>query len=164
MYCIRHILNSGIFSTLFFRYMHVHGIFNHLKSYWDMFTHKAYSGLFRHIQLPVSPLHIHNLVTFWALTYLEPQAYLNTCETLTRHIQNPALGYYSVIFMHIQSLVQRLHKQKPGIFGILKYPEPFHNCIPAHIENPDISTKIYKYSELLTHLKSDTYSGPCQRL
>ena len=25
--------------------------------------------------------------------------------------------------------------QKPGILRILEYSEPFHNCIPKHIEN-----------------------------
>ena len=26
--------------------------------------------------------------------------------------------------------------QKPEIFGILEYSEPFHNCILKHIQNP----------------------------
>ena len=34
--------------------------------------------------------------------------------------------------------------QKPGIFGILEYSEPFHHCIPTHIQNPVIFIKIDK--------------------
>ena len=35
-----------------------------------------------------------------------------------------------------------MHLPKPGIFRILEYPEPFHNCIFWHIENPLIFMKI----------------------
>ena len=34
--------------------------------------------------------------------------------------------------------------QKPDIFEILEYSEPFHNCIPTHIQNLVIFTKIGK--------------------
>ena len=34
--------------------------------------------------------------------------------------------------------------QKSGIFGILEYPELFHNYIPSHIQNPVIFAKIDK--------------------
>ena len=34
--------------------------------------------------------------------------------------------------------------EKPGIFGILEYSEPFHNSILTHIQNPIIFTKIGK--------------------
>ena len=44
--------------------------------------------------------YIHNLAIFWALAYLEPEAYLKSCEALTRHIQNPVIGHYSAIFRH----------------------------------------------------------------
>ena len=71
----------------------------------------------------------------WALAYLESEACLKLWETLTRHIQNPAIGYYSAIFSHIQKILQRLYTQKPGILGILKYSEPFRNCIPTYIQN-----------------------------
>ena len=67
--------------------------------------------------------------------YKPPEAYLKSCDTLTRHIQNPSIGYYSAIFRHIQNLVQRLHMQKPGILAILEYSELFHNCIPSHIQS-----------------------------
>ena len=89
-----------------------------------------------------------NLAIFWALAYLEPEAYLKPCEMLMRHIQNPAIGHCSAIFRHIQNLAQHLQLQKPGILGILEYSVPFHNCIPTHIQNPVIFTKIYECSEL----------------
>ena len=34
--------------------------------------------------------------------------------------------------------------QKLGIFGILEYYEPFHNCILTYIQNPAIFMKIVK--------------------
>ena len=76
---------------------------------------------------------------------------------LTRHIQNPAIRYYSAIIRHNQNLVQQLLTQKPGLLGILGYLKPFHKCILMHIQNPVIFTKIYKY-RTLTYLKPDTYS------
>ena len=109
---------------------------------------RHYQSIFRHIQHLVQPLHIHNLAIFWALAYLELNACLKPCETLTRYIQNPVLGHYSAILRHIQNLVQRLHMQKPEILKILEYSETFHNCIPTHIQNHVIFTKIYEYSEL----------------
>ena len=48
-------------------------------------------------------------------------------------------------FIHIQAYAEPwltlLHMQKPSIFGILEYSEPFHNCIPMHIQNSVILTK-----------------------
>ena len=54
------------------------------------------------------------------MAYLETEAYLEPCKTLTRHIQNPVMWYYSAIFRHIQNLVQRLHMRKSSIIGILE--------------------------------------------
>ena len=82
------------------------------------------------------------------LAYLEMEAYLTPCETLTRHIQNPAIGYYSAIFKHVLNLVQRVHTEKPGILAILECSEPFHNCIPTYNQKPVILMKINEYSEL----------------
>ena len=56
-------------------------VLKHNHASWDI--NKAYSGLFRHIEHPVEPSHIHNLAIFWALAYLELDAYLKHCETLT---------------------------------------------------------------------------------
>ena len=39
--------------------------------------------------------------------------------------------------------------QKSGIFGILEYSEPFHNCIPTHTQHYVIFTKIGKPSVTL---------------
>ena len=145
MYCIKHIQNLTYSVLCFFSsiWWHIQSILALLKlthAYWDIM--KVYSGLFRYIQHPVLPSHISNLDMFWALLYLEPEAYLKSYETLTKHIQNPALGHYSAIFRHIQNFVQRLHTQKPGILKIFEYSEPFHNCIFVML------TKIYQYSEL----------------
>ena len=41
----------------------------------------------------------HSFAVFWALAYLELEAYLKPCETLTRHVQNPAIGHYSAILL-----------------------------------------------------------------
>ena len=120
-------------------------LLRHIHTSWEII--KACSGLFRHIQHQVSPSHIHNLAIFWALAYLQPEAYFKPCETLTSHIQNPVIGHYSAILRHIQNLVQHF-THKHGILGILEYSEPFHNCIPTNIQNPVIFTKIYKYSGL----------------
>ena len=76
----------------------------------------SYSDLLRHIQHPVWQSHIHNLVIFWALEYLEPGAYLKPCERLTRHIQNPAIG----IIQPYSKPCATFHMQKPGILGILE--------------------------------------------
>ena len=77
---------------------------------------------------------------------------------------------------HIQNLVQCFHTQKLGIFEILEYSEPFHNCIPNHIQNPVIFAKIFKYSEpchiyenlrisrTLTYLKPYTIQNPLKDL
>ena len=56
--------------------------------------------------------------------------------------------------------------QKPGIFGILEYSEPFLDCIPMPIQNTIIFAKIGKpcvtleiqNPAILTILK---YSEPC---
>ena len=108
-----------------------------------------------------------NYAIFRTLAYLKPKASWKGCWTckmilkspamLTRHIQNPAIRYYSAIIRHNQNLVQQLLTQKPGLLGILGYLKPFHKCILMHIQNPVIFTKIYKY-RTLTYLKPDTYS------
>ena len=54
---------------------------------------------------------------------------------------------YSAIFRHIQNLLQCLHMQKLCLLGVLEYLELFHYCIPKHIQNPVIFTKIYDYSQ-----------------
>ena len=50
--------------------------------------------------------------------------------------------------------------QKPGIIGILEYSEHFHNCIPTHIQNPVIFTKIGKPCVILEIQNSDTLYNP----
>ena len=79
---------------------------------------------------------------------MEPEAYLKPCETLLKHIQNPATGHFSALNMHIQKLVQRLHMKKPGILRNLEYLGLFHNCTPRYIHNPAVFTKTYEIPEL----------------
>ena len=50
--------------------------------------------------------------------------------------------------------------QKPDILGILEYSEPFHNCIPTHIQNPVIFTKIGKLCVTLEYLQSWNIQNP----
>ena len=54
------------------------------------------------------------------------QAHSGPCE-------NSLFRHYSAVFRHIQNLLWSLHMPKPGIFGILEYTEPFHNCTPSSI-------------------------------
>ena len=115
-------------------------IFNHIQS---LLRHSY--GDIRHIQAYSS---IHNLVIFWALAYLDLEAYWKPCETLIRYIQNPAMGHYSAIFRHVQNLVQCLHMQKPDILKVLEYSELIHNCIPMHIQNPVIFTNLQKFTNI----------------
>ena len=105
----------------------------HIHAHWDII--KAYSGMFRHIEHPVQPSHIHNFAIFWAQAYLELEVYLKHCETLIRHIQNPFIGHYSAEFRDIQNLVQHLDIHKPGILEVLENSELFHNYILTHIQN-----------------------------
>ena len=65
-----------------------------IQSYLVLRHILAHSGILGTLCNP----HIHSLVIFWALTCSEPETYLKPCETLTRHIQNPVIGYYSDIF------------------------------------------------------------------
>ena len=96
---------------------------------------QAYSGIFSTL---CQPCIFTTLTIFWALTYLELEAYLNPCEMLTRHIQNPAIGHYSAMFRHFQNLVPSLHSQKPDILAILEYSKPFCSWIVTYIQNSDI--------------------------
>ena len=100
------------------------GICHHIQSYLALLKDiHAYWGIFRLILTYSAicitfaysqPYHILSHGIFRTEAYLEP------CKTLTRHIQNPVMWYYSAIFRHIQNLVQRLHMHKPSIIGILE--------------------------------------------
>ena len=145
---LRHIQHS-VFQVYAGKLNHIqrYWVSRHIDAYWETFSRNTivYSGIFTTL---CSPFNIHDLAIFGAIAYLEPGAYLKPCETLTSHIQNPAIWYYLAIFRHILNLVQHLHTQKPSILEILEYSEPFHNCLPKHIRSPVILTKIYKYSDL----------------
>ena len=88
MYCIRHYENSVIFSTLFFQvytciFTHIETLLRHIQTY---------SGIFNTMRNPC---------IFTTLSYhiLNREAYLKQSETLTRHIQNSAIGHYLAIFI-----------------------------------------------------------------
>ena len=119
MYCIRHIQNnSGIFTTLFFRYASAYSvIFSVIKAYSLILRHslltfiQAYSAALAYSQ----PCHIlsppifrigglFKTLSIVDQTYSEPchrasfshiQAYSEPCATLayaeTRHTQNPGI-------------------------------------------------------------------------
>ena len=145
------------------RYRHIQSysaLLRHIHAYWDII--KAYSELFRHIQRPEYS-HIHNLAIFWALAYLEPDAYLKLCETLTRHIQNPATEHYSAIFRHYWepcatlAYAETWHTRNSGIFRTLPQLHPDAYSEPCHIYE---KLRIFR---TLTYLKPNTYSKPSQR-
>ena len=124
--CIEIIL---AYSACFIRYMLAYSIMLSII--------QAYSCLLRHYQ------GIPRLTQTYSDPHIKQEPYLKPCKTLTRHIQNLAIGHDSAIFSNIQNLAQ-----KPGILGILEYSKPFHHCILTHIQNPVMLAKIYEYSEL----------------
>ena len=83
-----HIQHSA-FSGLCWHIQSYSALLRHIHAYWDSIN--AYSGLLRDIQPLMKPSHIHNLAIFWALAYLKLEAYLKSCETLTKHIHNPVI-------------------------------------------------------------------------
>ena len=123
-----------------------------------------FSGICQHIQLysaflkyihAFRPLQVY-LTPYVTLTYSQP------CNILTPAIlrtgplfktlwnaDQPYLDPYRALFNNISNLVLRFHMQKHGIVQILDYLELFHICIPTHIQNSIIFTKIYECSELL---------------
>ena len=144
-----YILNIQKNSTLFFfRYIPAYSIIiSFIKAYSLIFRHQAIVRLIQLYSVPCVT-RCHNLAIFWALAYLELEAYFKPSETLTRHFQNPTITHYSAVFRHIQNLVQRFHLQKLGILGILENSKSFHNYIPMYIQNHVIFTKICECLEL----------------
>ena len=69
MYCIRHIQNFGIFSTVFpgicWHIQSYLALSRHIHAYWVIIN--IHSGLFS----TLCNSRIHNLAIFWALAYLE---------------------------------------------------------------------------------------------
>ena len=109
---------SGIF-----RYIQVYSALSRgIKIYWGIIN--EYSSLFRYIQHPVEPSHIHNLAIFQALAHLESEAYSKPCETFIKHIQNPAI----VRIVH-SGIIQSYR----GIFKILCNPRICRNL--AYLES-----------------------------
>ena len=126
----------SVFSGICWYIKSYSALLRHIHAYWDII--KVYSDLFRLIQHPVEPLHIDNLVIFCALAYLEPDSYLNLCERLTRHIQNPAK---ELLFRYIQVYSQP--------FATLAFAETWHT-------RNRVSIAIRLISRTLSYLKPDT--------
>ena len=62
---------------------------------------------------PYATFNIHNLAIFQALAYLESEANSKPCETLTGHIQNPA------IVRTVKTVYSDIYQSYSGIFGAL---------------------------------------------
>ena len=81
-------------------------LLRHIQTYWGIV--KAYSGLYRHIQCPLQPLHINKLAILRALSYLEleayskhwkfDQAYSEPCHRTGRTVYSGIIQPYSCIF------------------------------------------------------------------
>ena len=102
---IQHFVFSG-------RCWHIHSysaLLRHIHAYWVIF--QAYSGIFSTLCNP------HLFKTLWNID----EAYSQPC--------------HRALFSHIQTykLLQHLHMEKPGIFRILEYSKPLHNCTLMYI-------------------------------
>ena len=151
-YCIRHIQNSDTFTTLFFRYMPAYSfMFRAIKIFTHIETSRhiqSYSGIFSTLcnsrVCTTLSCHILSPNTFKLVAYFKP------CETLTRHIQNSAMGHYAAIFWHIKTLcntcicrnlghseswnIQNLHIiVSRSIFRALSFLRRFSNIQNWHI-------------------------------
>ena len=158
LYWIRHIQNtSGIFNTVF------SGVGRHIQAYsallrdihscWDII--KAYSAPC--VTLAYSqPWHILSPGIF--ITGGLFKTLWNADQAYSEHS-----GHYSAIFKNTENLVQRLHKQKPDIFGILEYSKILPKSYPNTFSKP---CHIYENLQIfrdLTYLKPDTYAESSQR-
>ena len=125
MYCIRHIQNSGIFTTLFIQLYS--GIFKHIQHYWDIFRRieallrhtETYSGIFRTLC---------NICIFTILPYFEP-----------RNIRTG--GKFKTLWNFEQGYSEPYHSQDSLFNHIDVYSEPsvtFSYAEAWHIRNPEI--------------------------
>ena len=174
-----HIQNS-VYSGIFRHIQGYSALWRHIHAYWRIF--KAYSGLFRHIHHPLQPLYIHNIVIFRALTYLQPEAYSELCETLTRHIQNPAIVRtfrtvfpgiiqpYSDIFRTLcnayicrnLAYLESCNIQNPSLIASwvhfqnpVKFTKIGKPCVTLEIQNPGILTFLEYWQ--LWHIQNPTH-------
>ena len=137
-------VSRGMLSTAYselslFRYIQVYSTFlTHIHAYWGIFwLIQAYSA-------PCVTL-VYLQHSHISSRLLELEAYSKPSETLTRHIQSPAIvrTVYSSIIQPYSGMFTTLCNAF-GIFGILEYSESSHNCIPMHTQNPVLFTKIGK--------------------
>ena len=89
-----YVQNFGIFRTLFIQVCScIFKAFNIIRKYPGVMRHCK--GMFRLIQTYSASfvtIAYYIISIFWALGYLEAEAYSKPCETLNRHIQNPAIA------------------------------------------------------------------------
>ena len=76
-------IQHSVFSGICWHIQSYSASLRHIRKYWDIIL--AFSGL---LSAP------HKAHIFTILLYIY-WAYLKPCETLTRHIKNPAIGHYS---------------------------------------------------------------------
>ena len=162
MYCIRQIQGSGIFRTLY------SGIFKHIH------INKEHSSILRHYQgiFRLSQAYSAFCVT---LAYSQSSHILSPdifktrgskrSETLTSIFRTlpQSKQFIQALFSHIQAYSETcasLHMQKPSIFRILEYSEPFHNCMSMHIQDHVIFIKIGKPCITLEIQNSDILTIP----
>ena len=112
---------------------------------------RTYSGLFRHMQQALcvtlaysQPCHILSLGIIRTGNILKSLQNFDQAYSKCWHSQNSLFRHYSAILRHIQNLAKHMCMQKPDIFGIPEYSEPFHNCILMHIQGPAIFMKTCK--------------------
>ena len=85
-------------------------LLSHIPTYWGII--KPYSGLSRHLGSGI----------FWALAYLEPEAYSKPYETLTSQIHDAAIvrTVFSGLFRILRlAYVETWHIRISGIFRTL---------------------------------------------
>ena len=96
---------------------------------------EAYSRILRHDLSIIRLIQTYSVscVTLtsshiWAPAYLEPEAWLKPWETLSKHIQSPAIGYYSAIFKNLCNACMRRNlayleswnTQNPSVIAFLR--------------------------------------------
>ena len=155
-----HTENSAIVRTVYSGiFSHIQGhstIFSHVQTYWKILRHveahsgiiEAHAAIIRHIQNSAQPLHIQPCHI--TMTYLEPWASGNTCQTFTTimHIQSPSIvsRVYSSIFKGIN--LKGIHIQQcHTTLGYLEPGASWKACqickTGMHIQSPSIVRTVY---------------------
>ena len=124
-------------------------------------TTKTYSCILRHCQVILSLIQVYSLpwitciITTWL--YSDPWHVQNQ-----KHVQNP-MKLQFIILPQSEQFIQALFSHIQANSGpciMLAFAEPFLNCIPTHIQNPVIFTKIGKLSITLEIQKPGHNDNP----